>query len=76
MDTKLESAKQYLGSRWVNHPAYTGDPRHSTIPDIYVYARQPYLLAINAAARRDREANPAFIRAQRLHLALGETTTH
>lgn len=68
MDTnsKLQAAKEYLGPRWVNHPAYKGDPRHSTNPEIYVRARQPYLLAVSCAAQHDREANPAFVRAQRI----------
>lgn len=68
MDTnsKLQAAKEYLGARWVNHPAYQGDPRHPTNPEIYVRARQPYLLAVSASARCDREANPAFVRAQRI----------
>ena len=70
---KLEAAKQYLGARWVNHPAYRGDPRHSTNPEIYVRARQPYLQSVVAAAQRDREANPAFLRAQRLSASLSQT---
>ena len=71
---KIEAAKQYLGARWVNHPAYQGDPRHSSNPEIYVRARLPYLHAIRAAAQRDREANPAFARAQRLSDSLSPTT--
>lgn len=70
---KLEVAKQYLGARWVNHPAYQGDPRHSSNPEIYVRARQPYLQAVVAAAQHDREANPAFLRAQRLSASLSQT---
>lgn len=76
MDTKLQAARDYLGPRWVNHPDYAGDPRHSNNPEIYGPARQPYLLAVKIAAQHDRAANPAFIRAQHRSQVLGESTTH
>lgn len=66
LDTKRVDAKSYLGARWINHPAYQFDPRHSTSPDLYVQAREPYLLGVSSAAHNDRLANPAFHRAESL----------
>lgn len=58
--TKLEAAKAYLGNRWVLHPNYVFDPRHSNDPHRYVQARQPYLTLVIDAAAADRTANPSF----------------
>lgn len=51
LEAKLQAAKEYLGPRWVGHPDYQYHPRHSTIPHIYVPARQPYLRAVALAAK-------------------------
>lgn len=69
LQLKLESAKEYLGEKWVGHPAYQYTPRHSNTPDIYVHARQPYLRSVAFAARADRQSNPAFLRAERTRRA-------
>lgn len=70
LETKRADARAYLGARWVKHPAYQFDPRHSNNPDLYVSARQRFLQSVTSAARRDREANPAFIRAEHIRAAL------
>lgn len=66
------AAVRRLGSRWLNHPDYRFNPRHSYDPEVYGPARQPFLDAIAERARRDREANPAWMRAERFRIALGD----
>lgn len=56
----------------VSNPNYKYDPRHSTDPNVYVPAREPFLAQIREAARIDRETNPAYQRNQRLIRALEE----
>lgn len=72
-NTKLQAAKDYLGTRWTHHPDYVGLPRHSCNPEIYAPARQEYLLGVKLAAAVDREANPLFSRARRLLTAISPT---
>lgn len=70
LDVKREAAKEYLGSRWVNHPDYRFDPRHSNDPTICVPARQLFLLSVTAKATLDRLHNPAYQSAERFRHAL------
>lgn len=71
IDRRTREIKAEMGSKLVCHPAYKFTPRHSTNPDIYVAARQPYLDAIAAAAAADRERNPAYHTAQTIRQAFG-----
>lgn len=54
LEEKRRAAIAYLGPRYVNHPNYRFDPRHSTNPALYQLARAPYLLAVRMAAERSR----------------------
>lgn len=67
------AAVRRLGTRWLNHPDYRFNPRHSHDPEVYRPARQPFLDAIAERARCDREANPAWQRAERFRAALGDS---
>lgn len=58
-----------LGSRWVKHPAYTFQPRHSNSPELSQQGRAQYLAQIALAAHADRARNPAFQRAERFRAA-------
>lgn len=71
IERRLREIKAEMGSKLVCHPAYKFTPRHSTNPDIYVAARQPYLDAIAAAAAADCERNPAYHTAQTIRQAFG-----
>ena len=53
-----------LGTRWILHPAYVPSARHSNNLELWAAARSKYLQSIADAAKRDRERNPAFHRAQ------------
>ena len=66
------AAVRRLGARWINHPDYQFNPRHSHDPEVYGPARQSFLAAIANRARQDREANPAWQRAERFRVALGD----
>lgn len=70
LDAKRQSAKDYLGAKWVCHPGYRYSTRHSNDPTVFVQARQQYLHEVSLAARLDREINSAFIRAENLRTAL------
>jgi hypothetical protein len=35
LELKLAQAKAYLGSKWILHPQYSFDPRHSTDRDTW-----------------------------------------
>lgn len=61
LDAKRQAAREYLGPRWILHPDYRFDPRHSTDPTIFVRARQPYLTKVIEAGAKARLVNPAFI---------------
>lgn len=63
IERMLEKIKRECGAKLVCHPDYTPIPRHSNNPEIYVPARAEFLASIAAAAKRDRESNPAYIRA-------------
>lgn len=65
------AAVKRLGSKWVRHPAYRFDPRHSNNPEVYGPARAAYLACIAKAAAADRARNPAFRRAEELRAVLG-----
>lgn len=58
--SKIEEAKEYLGTNWVGHPNYVPRARHSTNPRFYIPARQPYLRAVSHAASADRLRNKFF----------------
>lgn len=60
---RVADVKRRYGNRLIGHPGYAFNPRHSNNKDIYIPARANYLAAIATAAKRDREANPAFLRA-------------
>lgn len=64
IELMLEKIKREYGAKLICHPDYVPTPRHSNNPEIYVPARAAYLASIAAAAKRDRERNPAYIRAQ------------
>lgn len=59
-----------LGVRWVRHPAYQFDARHSTNLDLWAAAREPYAEVARAAAA-DRARNPAYLRADAVRAVLG-----
>ena len=59
--SKIEAAKAFLGTRWVGHPDYKFDPRHSPDQRLYVPARQPYLRSIEKAAAASRLSNPTCL---------------
>lgn len=70
LDAKREEAKAWLGKRWISHPDYRFDPRHSNNPDIFNAARQPFLANVRLAASADRNRNPAFLRAEQIRITL------
>lgn len=69
LDAKRNAAKEIIGERWVNHPAYIFTPRHSNTPAVYGPAREAFIAQVKDLARADREANPAFIRAETIRAA-------
>lgn len=64
IELMLDKIKREYGAKLICHPDYVPIPRHSNNPEIYVPARAEFLASIAAAAKRDREMNPAYIRAQ------------
>lgn len=64
IEKTLEKIKRECGAKLICHPDYVPTPRHSNNPEIYVPARAEFLASIAAAAQRDRENNPAYIRAK------------
>lgn len=66
IEIMLERIKREHGAKLACHPDYVPIPRHSNNPEIYVPARAGFLASIAAAALRDRERNPAYIRAQQV----------
>lgn len=64
IERMLEKIKREYGAKLICHPDYVPTPRHSNNPEIYVPARAEFLASIAAAAKRDLESNPAYIRAQ------------
>lgn len=65
------AAVKRLGVKWVMHPAYVFDPRHSNDPEVYGPARAQFLAAISHAAASDRRRNPAFQQAERVRAVIG-----
>jgi len=65
------AAVKKLGVKWVMHPAYTFNPRHSNDPEVYGPARAQFLAAISHAAASDRRRNPAFQQAERVRAVIG-----
>ncbi len=47
-----------MGATWWQHPQYQHPPRHSTNPEIWKPAREPFLADIRRRAAVDRMANP------------------
>jgi hypothetical protein len=47
-----------MGESWWQHPQYQHPPRHSTNPEIWKPAREPFLADIRRRAAVDRLANP------------------
>lgn len=64
LKARIEGVRMRMGPSLIGWPGYKTNPRHSFNPDIYTPARQEFLDGIAARAKADREANPAFIRAQ------------
>lgn len=71
LDAKRVDAKAYLGPKWVLHPDYVPNARHSNIPEIYQLARLPFLQSIASEAAISRQHNLNFHRASRLRLQIG-----
>ncbi len=65
------AAVKKLGVKWVMHPAYVFDPRHSNDPEVYGPARAQFLAAIGHAAASDRRANKMFQKAEDVRAAIG-----
>ncbi|MDE2022034.1 MAG: hypothetical protein KGI71_03985 [Patescibacteria group bacterium] len=68
-EARLAAIKR-LGHKWLRHPSYRFDPRHSNDREIYESARAAYLAQVAMAAAASRESNPAFIRAQSIRAVL------
>lgn len=68
-EARLAAIKR-LGHRWLRHPAYVYDPRHSNDPQTYGPARAAFLACIAKTAAADRARNPSFIRQQAVNKAL------
>lgn len=71
LDAKRAEAKAYLGPKWVLHPDYVPNARHSNIPEIYQLARLPFLRGVAAYADKSRQLNPNFHRASHLRKQIG-----
>ena len=69
-EARLIAVKR-LGRKWLRHPAYQFDQRHSNDSNVYQNARAGYLAQVARAAAADRAKNPAFIRAQAVRAAIG-----
>lgn len=63
-----------LGRRWLRHPHYEFDPRHSSDPHVWKPAfAQWWADSVLPRAAADRARNEAFQRAQRVRAAISET---
>lgn len=69
LDQRIAEAKASLGTNYVLHPAYRGNPRHSLNPDIYGPARAMFLASIASNALADRQRNPMWHLANRMRSA-------
>ena len=68
-EARLAAIKR-LGHRWLRHPAYVYDPRHSNDPQTYGPARAAFLACIAKTAAADRARNPAHLRQVAVNKAL------
>ena len=68
-DARMAAIK-HLGVRWVRHPSYVFNPRHSNDPQIYCPARDAFLACIAKTAAADRARNPAYIKQAKYNKAL------
>lgn len=68
-DARMAAIKR-LGPRWLRHPAYVYDPRHSNDPQTYGPARAAFLACIAKTAAADRARNPAYLRQVAVNKAL------
>lgn len=69
LELRIEAAKAALGTNYVLHPEYRGNPRHSLNPDIYGPARAMFLASIASNALADRQRNPMWHLANRMRRA-------
>lgn len=69
LEQRIEAAKAALGTNYVLHPDYRGNPRHSLNPDIYGPARAVYLATIASNSLADRQRNPMWHLANRMRRA-------
>lgn len=67
------AAIKRLGVKWLRHPAYRYDPRHSNDPQTYGPARAAFLACIAKTAAADRARNPAYIRQAAVNKALEQS---
>ena len=67
---KRVAAIKRLGVKWLRHPAYRYDPRHSNDPQTYGPARAAFLACIAKTAAADRARNPAHLRQVAVNKAL------
>jgi len=68
-DARIAAIRR-LGVRWLMHPLYSLNPRHSNNPEVYRPARAAFLACIAKAAAADRARNPAYIRQAAVNKAL------
>lgn len=64
------AAVKRLGVKWLRHPAYRDDPRHSNEPQTYGPARAAFLACIAKTAAADRARNPSYLRQVAVNKAL------
>jgi hypothetical protein len=62
-----------LGPRWLNHPDYVFQPRHSINPEVWLPARLLFIERVRAAAAESRARNAAHARTVAVRNALGGT---
>lgn len=72
LEEKRAKAIAYLGPKYINHPQYRFDTRHSNHKELYLLARQLFLAGIAQLAKRDREANPLYQRNLRVQEAFSQ----
>lgn len=72
LDAKRQAAKEYLGPKWVLHPDYVPNARHSNHPETYQAARGLYLRTVANAAAVARQHNVNYHRANHLRIAVGQ----
>jgi hypothetical protein len=68
---KRTASIRALGPRWLRHPAYRFSPLHSVNPEVWQPAHRAFWETVHAVAAADRARNQAFIRAQRVVVAVG-----